>query len=192
MSSFFEPEISDETLRAAQAGDPAAHERLFRRFSQPVYNLAWRMLSNQAAAEEVVQETFVEVLRRIEDFRGESPVGGWIRRIAVNFCLMQLRSAWFRRSVPLSLVAEPSSAGGPERAGTAADVSRALAELPARTRMVVWLHDVEGLTHREIGEAMGKTASFSKSQLSRAHERLRVLLGPAREDNSCMQVSNSY
>lgn len=192
MSSFFEPDVPDDLLRAAQAGDAAAHEKLFRRFCKPVYNLAWRMLDNPSAAEEVVQETFVEVLRRVDSFRGESPLGGWIRRIAVNFCLMQLRSPWHRRSVSLSLVAEPEATTDPSRAGPATDLSRALAQLPAKSRMVVWLYDVEGLTHKEIGEAMGKTTSFSKSQLARAHERLRELLGPDKEARSCMQVSNSY
>lgn len=192
MSSFFDPDVPDELLRAAQAGDMTAHEKLFRRFHKPVYNLAWRMLANSAAAEEVVQDTFVEVLRRLESFRGESPLGGWIRRIAVNFSLMHLRSAWHQRSVSLTVVGDPEGDSDPSRAGGAADLSKALASLPAKSRMVVWLHDVEGLTHKEVGEAMGKTASFSKSQLVRAHKRLRDLLGEEREARPCMQVSNSY
>lgn len=196
MSSFIDPDVPEELLRAAQAGDPAAHEMLFRRFHKPVYNLAWRMLANTAAAEEVVQDTFVEVLRKVESFRGESPLGGWIRRIAVNFSLMRLRSAWHQRSVPLSLVGEieagSDAASDPARAGGATDLARALAQLPVKSRMVVWLHDVEGMTHKEIGEAMGKTTSFSKSQLVRAHERLRDLLGANTEARPCMQVSNSY
>ncbi len=192
MSSFIEPEVPDELLRAAQAGEMGAHEQLYRRFKGPVYNLAWRMLANPAAADEVLQDTFVEVIRRIGDFRGEAPLGGWIRRIAVNFSLMHLRSAWQRRALPLAVVGEAAGGLDPARAGGATDLSRALGELPARTRMVVWLHDVEGMTHKEIGAVMGKTASFSKSQLSRAHQRLRVLLDGKREAKQCMQVSNSY
>ena len=192
MSSFLEPDVPDELLRAAQAGDLVAHEKLFQRFHKPVYSLALRMLANRAAAEEVVQDTFVEVLRRLGGFRGDSPFGGWLRRIAINFSLMHLRSAWHRRSVPLAVVAEAQGESDPARAGAATDLSRALAQLPVKSRMVVWLHDVEGLTHKEIGEAMGKTASFSKSQLVRAHKRLRDLLGDDREARSCMQVSNSY
>lgn len=192
MSSFIDPDVPEELLRAAQAGDRYAHGALFQRFHQPVYNLASRMLGNQAAAEEVVQDVFVEVIRRLGDFRGDSPVGGWIRRIAVNFSLMQLRSAWHRRAVPLAGVQEPEAVSDPARAGGASDLLRALAKLPAKTRMVVWLHDVEGMTHKEIGTAMGKSPSFSKSQLARAHERLRGLLSTTREARSCMQVSNSY
>lgn len=192
MSSFLEPDVPDETLRAAQAGDPSAHETLFRRFQVPVYNLAWRILGNEAAAEEVVQDTFVEVLRKVKGFRGEAPLGGWVRRIAVNFSLMHLRSAWHKRSVPLSLVGETAAGSDPARAGLATDLAAALAQLPVKSRMVVWLYDVEGLTHKEIGEAMGKTPSFSKSQLARAHVRLRDLLEANKEARSCMQVSNSY
>lgn len=192
MSSFFDPEVPADLVRAARAGQMAAHEQLFRRFHQPVFNLARRMLASEAAAEEVVQDTFVEVLRKFAGYRGESPVGGWIRRIAVNFCLMQLRSAWHRRAVPLTVVGETAGPGDPSRAGAATDLSRALARLPAKTRAVVWLHDVEGMTHSEIAAAMGKTASFSKSQLARAHERLRGLLTESRDTKQCMQVSNSY
>ncbi|NNF51127.1 MAG: RNA polymerase sigma factor [Gammaproteobacteria bacterium] len=192
MSAFLDPEVPEELLRAAQAGDLVAHEKLFRRFHKPIFSLAWRMLANRAAAEEVVQDTFVEILRKLGSFRGDSPLGGWIRRIAVNFCLMHLRSAWHVRSVSLSAIGEAEAGLDPARAGGAADLSRALAELPVKSRMVVWLHDVEGLTHKEIGEAMGKTESFSKSQLVRAHKRLRDLLGENREARTCMQVSNSY
>lgn len=192
MSSFLDPDVPAELVSRAMAGEVAAHERLFRRFHQPVFNLARRMLASEAAADEVVQDTFVEVLRKISTYRADAPLGGWIRRIAVNFCLMQLRSAWYRRALPLSVVGETAGHEDPSRAGPASDLSRALACLPARTRAVVWLHDVEGMTHREIGAAMGKTASFSKSQLARAHERLRGMLAEARDTQQCMQVSNSY
>ncbi len=192
MSSFLDPEVPDELVRGAMAGKADAHERLFRRFHQPVYNLARRMLASEAAADEIVQDTFVEVIRKIRGYRGDAPVGGWIRRIAVNFCLMQLRSAWQRRALPLTVVGETASGDDPSRAGPAADLARALASLPAKSRAVVWLHDVEGMTHREIGAAMGKTASFSKSQLARAHERLRGLLAESRDTEQCMQMSNSY
>jgi RNA polymerase sigma-70 factor (ECF subfamily) len=72
------------------------------------------------------------------------------------------------------------------------DLAQALAKLPPVARSVVWLHDVEGYTHGEIGDLMGKTTSFSKSQLSRAHFRLRNLLGDQNGDESCTQQQNSY
>lgn len=192
MSSFLDPEVPGHLLAAACAGDMSAHEALFRRFHTPVFNLALRMLCDRTAAEEVVQDTFVEVIRRVTSFRGEAPLGGWIRRIAINFSLMQLRSGWHKRAVPLASAGELASGGNPARAGDLSDLEKALQQLSPKARSVVWLHDVEGLTHKEIGELMGKTASFSKSQLARAHERLRVLLAGDRETRPCMQVSNSY
>lgn len=192
MSSFLDPDVPKQLLAEARAGNMSAHEALFRRFHTPVYNLALRMLAQRAAAEEVVQDTFVEVIRRIGDYRGEAPLGGWVRRIAVNFSLMQLRSVWHKRAVPLAVVDEVSAGANPDRAGDISDLEGALRHLSAKARTVVWLHDVEGLTHKEIGLLMGKTASFSKSQLARAHERLRVLLAGTTETEQCMQVQNSY
>jgi len=117
------------------------------------------------------------VLSKIASFRGESGFGFWVRRIAVNKCLMHLRSSWVaRRSAdePPEQAAHDQSV---ERLESQAVLEAALAALSPVARAVVWLHDVEGYSHREIAESMGKTTSFSKSQLARAHERLRALLG---------------
>ncbi len=150
-------------------------------------------LRSRAAAEEVVQDTFVEVIRRIGDFRGEAPAGrldppncGQLQPDAVALRLAQAGCAACRRG----------RSGRRVRILTARATSRILrapcGSLSAKARTVVWLHDVEGLTHKEIGLLMGKTASFSKSQLARAHERLRVLLAGTTETEQCMQVPNSY
>jgi len=192
MNSFLDPDVPGHLLAAARAGDMSAHEALFRRFHTPVYNLALRMLPDRALAEEVVQDTFIEVIRRIGDYRGDAPLGGWIRRIAINFSLMQMRSGWHRRSVPLAAAGDVATVGNPARGSDLSDLEKALGHLSEKARSVVWLHDVEGLTHKEIGELMGKTASFSKSQLARAHERLRGLLAGRKETEQCMQVSNSF
>ena len=78
------------------------------------------------------------------------------------------------------------------RAVECAELERQLAQLSPVTRAVIWLYDVEGYTHKEVGTMMGKTASFSKSQLSRGHEKLRRMMADAGEVETCMQVSNSY
>ena len=170
------PEVDPAVIAAAQAGDTGAHAKLYELFAPLAYTLARRMLVVPALAEDVLQETFVEVLSKIETFRGEAGFGYWVRRIAVNKCLMHLRSSWVsRRSGE-----EPPELGSHDRSAEQLDQRRvleaALAELSPTARAVVWLHDVEGFTHREIAESMGKTTSFSKSQLARAHERLRGLL----------------
>ena len=120
----------------------------------------------------------MEVIRSIARFRGEAPLGIWIRRIAVSKALMFLRSAWHSRGQSLDDDWEEMTPGRVDGAGAdrAIDLDAALANLPPVSRTVVWLHDVEGFTHKEIAELMGKTESFSKSQLSRAYQRLRPML----------------
>lgn len=135
-----------------------------------------------AHAEDLLQETFIEVIRSIGKFRGEAPLGSWIRRIAVSKALMFLRSAWHSRSQTLDddwddvTPGLGMSHGVSDRPDEAIDLDAALANLPAVSRAVVWLHDVEGFTHKEIAGLMGRTESFSKSQLSRAYQRLRPML----------------
>jgi RNA polymerase sigma-70 factor (ECF subfamily) len=180
-----------------------AHAVLFRTFSPAVFTLAQRMLKQPALADEILQETFLEVLAKLSEFSGNGPLAAWIRRIAVNKCLMHLRSAWNRRGVALEAgetapgSGELADANRPDgfadQVDARMDLSAALERLNDVSRTVVWLHDVEGFTHREIGELMGRTASFSKSQLARAHERLQGHLdGPNREDEkTCMRALKS-
>jgi RNA polymerase sigma factor (sigma-70 family) len=171
------PTAEPELIDRARSGDRAAHAALYERFAPMVYTLARRVLASPAAAEDVLHDTFIDVLSKLGSFRGESELGYWIRRIAVNRCLMLLRSGWNARRAAEepddALLVELPARISPERA---IDLEQALAALPDVARAVVWLHDVEGYTHREIGRMMGRTTSFSKSQLARAHERLRALL----------------
>lgn len=165
--------VPDVLITRAQAGDEAAIEALFRAFETPVYNLARRMLKRPEDAEDVLQETFLEVVRSIKQYRGEGHLWGWIRRIAATKTLMRIRRDQVRAAEPLDY--EP--AGRPMQVGANLDLENAFEQLSETSRAVVWLHDVEGYTHEEIAEQMGKSVSFSKSQLARAHTRLRRMLG---------------
>lgn len=182
MSKFTEIDIDSGVIRRAARGDAHAHEIIYRAFSSPVYSICLRFTRVPAQAEDLLQETFMEVIRSLPAFRGEAPIGSWIRRIAVTKALMFLRSAWHSRGQSLDDDWEevtPGRAGDfgvPDEPDRALDLEAALASLPPVGRTVVWLHDVEGFTHREIADFMGKTESFSKSQLSRAYQRLRPLL----------------
>ncbi len=167
-----DPAIVADALK----GDRAAQGRLYEALAPMVYTLARRMLVSPALAEDVLQETFVEVLRKVDTFRGEAGIGFWVRRIAVNKCLMYLRSAWNVRRVETDAIEAICPPTQGNRAERQIALERALATLSDTSRTVVWLHDVEGYTHKEIGRMMGRTTSFSKSQLARAHQRLRVLL----------------
>ena len=167
--------VPDILVARAKAGDEAALEALYRAFETPVYNLARRILRNTEDAEDVLQETFLEIVRSIRGYRGEGHLWGWIRRIAASKALMKIR----RQQVRATEEFQDDVVGRPgQPVGMGIDLERAFEELSETSRAVVWLHDVEGYTHEEIAELMGRTVSFSKSQLARAHARLRRLLGP--------------
>jgi RNA polymerase sigma factor (sigma-70 family) len=182
MSKFVDIQIDPGVVRRAARGDAKAHEIIYRTFGTPVYSICLRFTRIPAQAEDLLQETFIEVIRSIRNFRGDAPLGAWIRRIAVTKSLMFLRSAWHSRGQSLdkdwdeSALAHGESMAESSTPEQAMDLDATLASLPAISRTVVWLHDVEGFTHKEIADLMGKTESFSKSQLSRAYQRLRPLL----------------
>jgi RNA polymerase sigma-70 factor (ECF subfamily) len=168
---------ADAVLARAKAGDPEALEALYRAFEGPAYNLARRICRTAEDAEDVLQEAFFEVCRSIGQYRGEGSIWGWIRTITASKALMRLRRNRYRDTDELH---DEVVAGGPatrEDAHLRMDLEAALERLGETARAVVWLHDVEGYTHEEIAGMMGKTTSFSKSQLARAHARLRVWLG---------------
>jgi RNA polymerase sigma-70 factor (ECF subfamily) len=165
---------AESVVARARTGDPVALETLFRAYEVPVYNLARRICRTTEDAEDVLQETFFEVCRSIGRYREEGSLWGWIRTIAASKALMRLRRNKYRDTDELH-----DEVVGQRREDThlRMDLEAALERLPETSRAVVWLHDVEGYTHDEIAGMMGKTASFSKSQLARAHARLRRWLG---------------
>ncbi len=170
--------VPDLLVARAKAGDEEALEALFRAFETPVYNLARRMLRHSEDAEDVLQETFLEVLRSIKHYRGDGPLWGWVRRIAASKALMRIRREQLRVTQVLD---DDAGARPPLPVGARIDLERAFERLSQTSRAVVWLHDVEGYTHEEIAEMMDRSVSFSKSQLARAHARLRGLLAAGPE-----------
>jgi RNA polymerase sigma-70 factor (ECF subfamily) len=145
-------------------------------------------------AQDLLQDVFVEILRSVCHFRGSGSFAGWVRSIAVNKALMYLRSPWHRGLTWLSTdgVISLHEEAAADTAAMDEDLERALDALPASSRAVVWLHDVEGFTHAEIARLFRRTTSFSKSQLARAHEQLRQTLKPPSGDLACMPLSRNY
>lgn len=182
MSKFADIQIDPGIVKRAARGDAKAHEIIYRAYSSPVYSVCLRFTRVPAQAEDLLQETFIEVIRSIAKFRGEAPLGIWIRRVAVSKALMFLRSAWHKRGQSLDddweemMTGSQLRHGSPTQPEQAIDLDAALGNLSAVTRTVVWLHDVEGYTHKEIAALLGKSESFSKSQLSRAYQKLRPML----------------
>lgn len=181
MSGFAGLAVDLAVVRRARHGDARAHEIVFHTYAGAVHTLALRITGSPAAAHDLLQETFIEVMRSVGGYRGDASLGTWIRRIAVSKCLMHLRSAWEQRARGIDEAppetrdrAEPGD--GPAQLEQGMDLEAALGSLSPTARAVVWLHDVEGYTHREIGALLGRSESFSKSQLARAHASLRAAL----------------
>ncbi len=178
MAGFAAAVLPDEVTLGVVEGDPVAIARAYETLCQPVMNLAARILQDRGAAEEVVQDTFVELLEKATSIRERGAVKAWVRTVAVNHCLMRLRSPWTSRRMAgetdylLETQQLDEAPVAVEQAMMLPTLEHALASLSDEARAVIWLHDVEGYTHKEIGELMGKTASFSKSQLARGYQRL--------------------
>lgn len=167
---------SEILLVRARRGDLEAVETLFRAHSGRIYSMARRICRSPEDAEDVVQETFVEIARSIRQFRGEGSLAGWIQRVAASKALMLLRREKLLGGGELDeeLLPARQASDPPGKL----DLETALGRLPAEARAVVWLHDVEGYTHEEIASMTGLSPSFSKSKLARAHARLKGMLAP--------------
>src|SRR5712664_2644694 len=165
------PLIEADAIRLAQAGDAAAFE----------------FLNNPADAEDLTQEAFLQLFRKIGTFRGESAFSTWLHRMTVNVVLMRLR----KKSLPVASLEETTDpddeTGGPRKDVGAPDLrlsgavdrvnlERSVEKLPPGYRTVFVLHDVQGYEHNEIADIMGCSVGNSKSQLHKARTRLRELL----------------
>jgi RNA polymerase sigma-70 factor (ECF subfamily) len=193
------PDMTEqEAIRQAQNGDAAAFECLYRSHSGRVYALCLRMIGNTAEAEDLTQEAFMQVFRKIHTFRGDSAFSTWLHRLSVNIVLMRLRKKKVIET-PLENGAsgeefdeERKEFGGPDPilAGSIdrMHLDRAMAQLPAGYKRTFMLHDVQGYEHNEIAALLGCSIGNSKSQLHKARARLRKLLreagrGESRHEN---------
>lgn len=162
---------------AAARGDRVAFERLYRAHSERVFTICLRMVSDRRRAEELTQDVFVRVWRKLPTFRGDSRVSTWLHRVTVNVVLTSRKSDNAGKNRAVS--DDDAIAVTPGRAafvGERLDLDRAIAGLPRGARQVFVLHDVEGFTHEEIGEQLGISAGGSKAQLHRARMLLRQAL----------------
>ena len=176
-----------DALLLAQQGDAAAFERIYRLHSRRVYSLCLRMVGNAAEAEDLTQEAFLQLFRKIHTFRGESAFSTWLHRLAVNVVLMRLRKKTLAET-SLDEQTEPDEeTGGPRRDVGGPDLlltgsidrvnlQRAIDQLPPGYKTAFVLHDIQGYEHNEIAEIMDCSIGNSKSQLHKARMRLRELL----------------
>ncbi len=174
--SAFDIVLDELTLARARRGDLRACEAIYRLYQGPAYTIAFRICQCPAQAQDVLQEAFIKVFKRLRQFRGDAPFWGWLRRVIVNQAISQLRRQPEFAALELNDF-HAISEGDHGRVELCTDLAEAFGQLDAQDRSVVWLHDVEGYNHTEIAQLFGMTESFSKTRLSRARARLRELLG---------------
>jgi RNA polymerase sigma-70 factor (ECF subfamily) len=184
-----------EAIQRARHGDQTAFEYLYRLHSRRVYAVCRRMVGNAPEAEDLTQDAFLLLLRKIHTFRGESAFSTWLHRLAVNIVLMRLR----KKSPPIvSIAANPDpddetawptiDFGAPdlllEGSIDRINLERCIERLPVGYRTIFVLHDVQGYQHREIADKLGRSVGVSKSQLHKARTRLRELLHEVQRDKT--------
>ena len=187
-------ELSEsEAIERAKQGDGDAFQILYDLHKRRVYSLCLRMTANAAEAEDLTQEAFLQLFRKIGTFRGESAFSTWLHRMAVNVVLMRLR----KKNLPIVPLDDPleteeesskKEPGAPDLKLTGAvdrlQIQRAVDDLPPGYRTIFVLHDVEGYEHNEIAELVGCSIGNSKSQLHKARMKLRDLLKTSRAEKA--------
>jgi RNA polymerase sigma-70 factor (ECF subfamily) len=167
-----------QLVAACRRGEARAMEALYHQYKRRVYGLVYRIVG-ASDAEEVAQDVFVRVFRGLPSFRGESALGTWIYRLAVNAALSQVARRSRRNEVSddaLAYVPGPAEVRRDPR--LAARVEAAMADLPAGYRAILVLHDIEGLSHEECAAILDCRVGTCKSQLHKARAKMRELLGP--------------
>jgi len=166
-------------IEECRKGSSKAQFRLYNQYSKAMYNLAYRILNNKEDAEDVLQETFIDCFRNIASFRFESTFGAWLKRILVNKCINHLQ----RKKIDFTLYATLPDTGYQEDEETVFEtekIIKGIELLPDGYRVILTLYLLEGYDHSEISQILGISESTSKSQYSRAKEKLR------------RQLSNKY
>lgn len=184
-----------ESIRRACNGDLSAFESIYRLHSRRVYALCLRMLGNPEEAEDLTQEAFLLLFRKIQSFRGESAFSTWLHRLTVNVVLMHLR----KKSppiIPIEATPDPDDETFPVSVDIGApdlllegsidriNLERCIQKLPVGYRKIFVLHDIEGYEHNEIAEMLGRSVGDSKSQLHKARTRLREQLHEHQRDKA--------
>jgi RNA polymerase sigma-70 factor, ECF subfamily len=185
--SFSQANNDSMAVKAAQAGDVEAMTWIYEKYRRRIYNLCLRMLRDQADAEDLMQDVFVQLFRKISTFRGESAFSTWLHRLAVNMVLMDIRSRNSKRYswVPIEAHEDQDDSFheqfGREDEDLRSSLDRmtildAMESLPPGYRMVFLLHDVHGYEHQEIAEILNCSVGNCKSQLHKARLKMRRII----------------
>jgi RNA polymerase sigma factor (sigma-70 family) len=162
-------------IEECKKGSGKAQYMLYKQYSKAMYNLAFRMMNNREDAEDILQETFIDCYRNLESFRFESTFGAWLKSILLNKCINQLR----KKKIDLVFYETLPAVAEEEETETNYDTNKifnGIEQLPDGYRIILTLYLLEGYDHTEIAQIMGISESTSKSQYSRAKEKLRTIL----------------
>ena len=178
--------IEAEAIRQAKDGDAAAFEYLYKAHCRRVYGVCLRITKNRAEAEDLTQQAFLQLFRKIGTFRGESGLSTWLHRVTVNIALMHLRRKKPAEILATDMERDSSNGEGSLEHGPGdtsmlgaierLNLMRSIRKLPAGYKQLFLLHDVMGYRHSEIAKLVGCSTGCSKSQLHKARKRLRRLL----------------
>src|SRR5438270_5008928 len=177
---FPSKDMTVDLVARIQAGDGEAFEALYRQHSARIYTLASRMAGSPDDGEDLLQEIFLQAYRKLASFKGDSSIGTWLYRLALNHCLDYVRSRRAKMNkLTETLDAETSFEPTAQRDTPIArmDLERALERLPDGCREAFLLHDVEGVDHKEVAALLGIAEGTSKSQVFKARLKLRTMLG---------------
>ncbi len=184
--------VPEETLKKAAAGDMEAFEELYKLSSGYVYSVAYRVNGNPEDAEEVTQEVFVKVYRKLGTFSYRSKFSTWLYRVTVNTAINVYRKKAREKGRKISFddgveVADPKTSGSAlrdlEKKDSESLVMSMLAILPEEQRACVILRDIEGLKYEEVAEAMGTNLNTVRSRLNRARAKLMAAYGKKEDEN---------
>jgi len=175
--------VTDPNVRLAAAGDMAAFEEIYRTYNRRVYSHCLRMTRNVAEAEDLTQEVFIQLFRKLKTFRGESLFTTWLHRLTVNAVLMHFRKTAVRLDRMTEEYEDAVNDFVSARISGASIIDKislneALRQLAPGYRAVFILHDLEGYEHQQISEILKCAVGTSKSQLHKARMKLRRLLSP--------------
>lgn len=185
----------DPDAQLAAAGDSEAFEKIYRRYHHRVYSLCLQMIRNVTQAEDLAQEVFIQLFRKIHTFRGDSSFNTWLHRLTVNHVLMYFRRPIVKSerttddgTLPVQII---NGTANPSRMAVVDRISlrEAIRQLPSGYRKVFILHDVEGYEHEEIAQMLGCATGTSKSQLHKARLKLRTILCEQKEHGKRKSVA---
>jgi RNA polymerase sigma factor (sigma-70 family) len=173
-------DIHREIIELSKAGNQKAQYQLYRLYSKAMYNICYRIMNNQAEAEDLLQESFAEAFINLESFRYESAFGGWLKRIVVNKCINNLKKRKaelvYTDNLPEYHDDNGNHAEIEETQLEVKKIYQAMGQLPDGYRVIFSLYLLEGYDHSEIAQILGITESTSKSQFSRAKQKLKDIL----------------